>query len=169
MTSDTQQDNAPPSCPLCGGGRKMWLLWVGILIFIVIFFYANRSASAPASFDWVESLDTGLARARETDQPILVNFHASWCPGCQMMDRTVFDEAKVAKALANWVPVSIDVDQNPGTADGYAVQNLPTLVVLNAGGQELARREGAMSAQDFLRFIQWAEKVLAAAGTPPRM
>lgn len=167
MTEETQQDNASPSCPLCTSGRKSWLLWLGILVFIVIFFYANRSASAPASFVWVKSLETGLTQAGETNRPILVKFHATWCGPCQMMDHTVFSQAEVGQALADWVPVSIDVDHDRKTADAYTVQSLPTLVVLNTKGKELARHEGTMSAQDFLRFIRWAKNELTTASTQP--
>jgi len=160
MTSEPQQNNSPPSCPPGARGRKSWLLWLGILVFIVIFFYASRSASAPASFVWAKSLEAGLARASETNRPILVKFHATWCGPCQVMDRTVFSEDEVAQALANWVPVSIDVDRDSKTADAYGIQGIPAFVVLTPKGEPLTRRDGSMSAEAFIHFIGLAENAL---------
>jgi len=162
MTSETEQNNnTTPSCPLCTGGRTSWYLWIGILVFIIIFIYANRSASTPASFDWNVNLQQELTQASETNRPILVNFHATWCGPCKMMDREVFSRAEVGEALANWIPVSIDVDEDPKTSDVFGIQSMPTLVILSPHGKELARHEGTMSVQEFLRFIRSAEKELS--------
>lgn len=168
-TCETPQNDTLPSCPLCAGGRASWYLWIGLLIFIVIFIYANRTASktetALASFQWGSNLQEAMPQAQQANRPILINFHARWCGACKIMDRQVFADAQVGKVLDNWIPVSVDVDRDPKTANTFGVHSLPTLVIISPDGQQLARREGTMSVEEFLSLIQAAESKLGLAST----
>lgn len=167
MNSDIEQNNTLPSCPLCTGGRTSWFLWIGIFIFIVIFIYANRSASTTMSFAGVKSIERELAEAKAANRPIFINFYATWCGACRMMDREVFTKEPVAQALSTWVSASFDVDADPQTADAFGIQSLPTLVILSPQGRQIARREGVMSVQEFLQFLQSAENELPTTSTQP--
>lgn len=82
--------------------------------------------------------------------PLLIDFWASWCPPCKMVEPAV--EA-LAREYAGRVKVAkLNVDQNPIQAARYEVSGLPTFVLFNSG-DVLARRIGAQSKGQLRKMI----------------
>ncbi|MCX6843092.1 MAG: thioredoxin domain-containing protein [candidate division WOR-3 bacterium] len=75
-----------------------------------------------------------------TNLPKLWDFWATWCPPCKQLKPTI--EA-LEKEYEGKVEIkSIDVDQNKDLAQKFGVQAIPTLVFLDAKGNELSRIVG---------------------------
>lgn len=106
--------------------------------------------------NWMHDLPSGLAQAKQLNKPVFIDFHASWCPPCKMMDRQTFPNLMVVSELENWVPVKVDVNRNRAMAKKFAVRSMPTLVLLNADGQEIGRKEGFLGPSDLLAFVTTA-------------
>jgi len=80
------------------------------------------------------------AAVAPTNLPKLWDFWATWCPPCKQLKPTI--EA-LEKEYEGKVEVkSIDTDQNQGLAQKFNVQAIPTLVFLDAKGNELSRIVG---------------------------
>lgn len=67
----------------------------------------------------------------QTQQPVMVDFGANWCPPCRAISPLVdtlaeeyAGKAKIAK---------LDVDTNPVITARYGVRNLPTLLFFKDG------------------------------------
>lgn len=66
--------------------------------------------------------------------PVLADFWAAWCAPCQMMG-PVFEELSEEYAgKAKFVKV--DVEQENALANQFAVQSIPTLIVLENGEEK---------------------------------
>jgi thioredoxin 1 len=75
-----------------------------------------------------------------TNLPKLWDFWATWCPPCKQLKPTI--EALEKEYEGKIEIKSIDVDQNKDLAEKFKVQAIPTLVFLDAKGNELSRIVG---------------------------
>ena len=85
-----------------------------------------------------------------SDQPVLVDFWAAWCGPCQAM-APHFEQA--AALLPGVRLVKLETDENPQASVQHRIRSIPTLVLFQ-GGREVARRSGALPAQELARWVQ---------------
>ena len=85
-----------------------------------------------------------------SELPVLVDFHATWCgPYKQMaLELTRFAQNNSGRLRV----VKIDIDRSPGTAQEYQIQGVPTLILFKEG-KVLWRQSGAMNAQQISQNV----------------
>lgn len=91
---------------------------------------------------WIAEADDGsfATVVEQSEVPVLVDLWASWCGPCHMVSPIL---EHLAGELADRVKlVKVDVDKSPQTAQRFAVQSIPTLLLLR-GGEVVARQTGA--------------------------
>ena len=67
----------------------------------------------------------------QNPQPVLVDFWASWCGPCQMMNPVI---QELAKTYEGQITVGkVNVDEQPRTAAQYGIQSIPTIKVYKEG------------------------------------
>jgi thioredoxin 1 len=74
--------------------------------------------------------DTFTAEVLESQQPVLVDFTAAWCPPCRAMN-PVLDA--LAADRDDLRIVKLDVDNDQATAARYGVLSMPTFVLFRDG------------------------------------
>jgi thioredoxin len=107
---------------------------------------APVASEARASIKWYNTIQPALAKAKETGKPIMIDFYATWCVPCKMLDASTYRNANVVTESENWVMVRIDVDQNQELAAQYGVESVPTIVLLSSDGKEKQRNAGFIDA-----------------------
>jgi thiol-disulfide isomerase/thioredoxin len=102
-----------------------------------------------------------LRRAKAEDKPVMLDVVAAWCGPCKIMDQTTFsDPAVVTWSKKNVIPARVDAEKGEGRriAARYQSYSYPTVLFLNADGNEIDRIVGGFGAIDFQRT---SEAILA--------
>ena len=86
-------------------------------------------------------------------KPVLVDFFATWCGPCQMMEPII---EEIAKEARDFEVLKIDIDQAPELAAKYNVMGVPTFIVFK-NGKEMDRIAQAVSKDILLEKIRNAK------------
>lgn len=89
----------------------------------------------------VDDFEAALKKAQKEKKMILVDFGARWCPACIRLEDLVFGRKDFKDKTKNFIKTKIDIDvfTNGVVKDKYKVRGVPTLVFLNASGEEISR------------------------------
>lgn len=92
------------------------------------------------------------------ETPILVDFFATWCGPCKMMQPILED---TARQLGEKVKiVKVDVDKNQLAASKFQVRGVPTLILFHKG-KILWRQSGVVPVHQLVQVIE--SQILASA------
>jgi thioredoxin 1 len=93
------------------------------------------------------------AEVAKSDQPVLVDFTATWCGPCKaiapLIDQVA--DAYVGKARV----AKVDIDESRATAMKFGIRGVPTLLVFK-GGAVVAQHVGAAPKAAIEQLIQRA-------------
>ena len=105
-------------------------------------------ASAQISF-FKGSLQEVLAKAKQENKKVFVDFYADWCGPCKAMASRVFTQAEVGTYFnEHFVCCQLDVDakEMANVVKQYKITSLPTLAFMDDAGKEIRRIEGVVAA-----------------------
>ena len=107
-----------------------------------------------SSARWLTDLDEAKALATKTGKRIFVDFMASWCGPCKVLDAQVLQTDRFKQiAKEKFVLLRIDVDEDPSTSRTYSVEAMPTQMVLDKNGSVVAKTVGYRDAETFYAFL----------------
>jgi thioredoxin 2 len=120
------------TCPNCGKRNRVPAAAQG----------KPRCAQCHQWLPWIaESGDEDFTEVVETSPvPVLVDLWATWCGPCRMVSPAL--EQLATERAGQLKLVKVDVDKAPAIAQQFAVQAVPTLLVI-VGHEVLGRQSGA--------------------------
>jgi thioredoxin-related protein len=139
-----------------------------ILLPLMSLFLATAAVQA-AGKDWLTDYDAAVAKAKEENKILLVEFHGSdWCPPCIKLNNEVLSTDSF-KALAEESLVLVNADfprktslpeaqqaHNDKLAQKFGVRYFPTVLLIDAEGNVLDKMVGFPKGglDGFLSFIK---------------
>ncbi len=113
---------------------------------------------AEAGVQWEKYDAKKIAAARANGKPVVIDFYADWCLPCKELDHKTFTDANVISELDRFVRVKADLtapdaDFTKELTKRYAIVGVPTILFLDAGGNEVAeaRLTGYEPPDEFLQ------------------
>jgi protein disulfide-isomerase len=158
MNDTTLKTPSPETDPLPAHSKsgKFWR-WFWLTFAVVSIASAWYCFYAPPNrIAWAENYTMAQQQAAETDKPIILFFTGRWCSPCQIMKRQVWaDDQVMAMVNADYIPVTIDVDNSNATEalNRYGYGATPRTIITDPQGNVLQQRQGGMSKADFLKML----------------
>jgi thiol-disulfide isomerase/thioredoxin len=132
---------------------------------------AKEIAEAPLKKNahgfYQDSFNAALKLAAKEKKLLLVDFHAPWCPSCIRLDSEAFGEPVFQNATAKYIKISLNVDkvQLKEISKKYDVKAIPTIIVMNAKGEELTRildfKPASVLVQELAKFQAGSKATMA--------
>jgi thioredoxin-like negative regulator of GroEL len=118
-------------------------------------------AAQSAELRWEKDYKTARTLARAEGRIVMVDFWAAWCTFCKKLDQTTYQDPGVVRRLSR-TTVSVKVntegrDDEQELAAEHGVEDLPTIGFFTPEGRAVARIEGYVNAQNFLKLLTTAE------------
>lgn len=145
-------ESRPTRKPLFHFWRCFWLTFL-----VISLAYAWYSFYVPSNeIVWADNYALAQRQAADSGKPIILYFTGTWCVPCRIMKRQVWaDEGVTALVNAQFIPVSIDVD-NPSHTEimaRYKIGGPPVTIVTDPRGNVIDWRAGSISKSEFLELL----------------
>jgi len=94
--------------------------------------------------------------AQEQDTHIVIDFYATWCGPCKMLDSQVYNVPDVVQTMSSLINFKVDVDKEEykELTKLFKVSAMPTVVVCRKDGSEIDRFLGFRPAPIFLSTLK---------------
>jgi protein disulfide-isomerase len=128
----------------------------------------GNGIAAQSPIQWQTTLEGAKRIAAQNNQFVLIHFWAPYCGVCRQMEEEVFPDPRVAQVIQQlYVPVKLNTEYFPATAQQFGITKLPTDVVLSPGGQLLRKMEGYAKAPEYAaELMQIANSARPAPAKP---
>ncbi len=139
-------------------GRVLSLLRVGVCaggLATAVLLVWPSSAGVDGGLAWQPFSPTRLENA---EQPVVLYFYADWCVPCREMGHSTFRDEGVHAVVEGFTLMRVDLTR-AGDPDAdaltktHGVWGVPTFVILDSSGREVARAAGYQSAADFIELL----------------
>jgi thiol:disulfide interchange protein len=134
------------------------LLFLGLVLIVAVAVFEVYNASKdgsenPAGATAFQKLtyEKAVAKAKQENKVVVLDFYATWCGPCRQLDQETFSAKAVQTFLKHrTVALKIDVDDPAELALKYQVTAIPCVVFLDGDGKEIGRLVGFQPADKFL-------------------
>lgn len=115
--------------------------------------YPYTSSSTPSyasgQINWLKSYSDALVASQSSSKPIVLLFTGTtWCPACMKLEREVLTRPEFTQAVGDkfvflkaefpdYAESAIKSSPYKPLLDRYGIEAFPTIVVINASGQQL--------------------------------
>jgi thioredoxin 1 len=112
----------------------------------------DAAATQQASESQIEHVTeaTFASEVHESPVPVLVDFYADWCGPCRMLSPVLEEFARETPGAK---VVKVNVDEEPGLAERYAIRSIPSLLVFD-GGEVTDKHVGLASKSELNALVR---------------
>jgi len=108
------------------------------------------------SAKWYYDLDEAKQAAQASNKMIFIDFYATWCGPCKMLERECFNTEQFKAYGKKLVFCRIDVDEQKSVAEAYGIEAMPTQDITDKNGTVVKQMVGYGGTEMFFNFLSSA-------------
>lgn len=101
--------------------------------------------------------EEALAKAKQENKVLMVDFYTTWCGPCKLMTKTTFADTNLGDFVnQNFIAYKIDCEKGEGfqLAEKYEIEGYPTICFIDKSGKLIAQEVGFKKAEAFLEIVK---------------
>ncbi len=116
------------------------------------------------AIDWYDgTVEEAFAEAERSARPLFLYWGAVWCPPCNLMKSTLFQQPEFIARTRDFVAVYLDGDTQRAQVWGekHDAVGYPTLIVFDSTGRQMTRLPSTLTPESFMAALDDASSGLA--------
>ena len=114
---------------------------------------------AEEKIQWAESIGKGLAEAKKTGKPVMMDFYTEWWGWCKRLDADTFTDEKVIALSKKFVnlkvnPEDADHPENEEARIKYGINGYPVVAFLTAEAELIHLNHGYSPPEEFFPVME---------------
>jgi thiol:disulfide interchange protein DsbD len=94
-----------------------------------------------------------MEEASSTGKPVILEFYADWCSPCIAMEEGTYPDPRVISEMKDFIAIKVDTQIRIDIESKYHIAYYPTIIFLNAKGEEISRHVGYLGPEDMVKTI----------------
>jgi thiol:disulfide interchange protein len=119
-------------------------------LFVILITIAVATAQTTKWYKY----EAGMDEASSTGRPMILEFYADWCSPCIAMEEGTYPDSRVISEMKDFIAIKVDTQVRIDIESKYNIRYYPTIVFLNAKGDEISRHVGYMGPEDMVKTIK---------------
>lgn len=110
---------------------------------------------------WQKFSEVKYEQSLKNNERMIVDFYADWCIPCKELDVSTFSDPRVIERLEKFTSYKVDMtktlsDETEALRTKFKIVGMPTVLIINAKGEEVERLTGFINADEFLKILNKA-------------
>jgi len=129
--------------------RLQGTLLILFSLFLIVLTIADANAETTKWYKY----EAGMEEASSTGKPMILEFYADWCSPCIAMEEGTYPDPRVISEMKDFIAIKVDTQVRIDVESKYHIAYYPTIVFLNAKGDEISRHVGYLGPEDMVKTI----------------
>ncbi|QDQ26041.1 thioredoxin family protein [Chitinimonas arctica] len=136
--------------------KSAYALLAAVLLGSATFSAQAATTHQPSGIAWQKGdVPAAFAQAKAAKKPLFLYWGAGWCPPCNQVKATIFNQEAFIERTRQFIPVYLDGDSPDAQKLGaqFKVRGYPTMILFKPDGTEITRLPGEVDADRYLKVL----------------